>query len=103
MNHVLFWNCMAKNGTALDPKGALIKAIDKVSRFAIAGAIDRASHGQQAGWPHWQQTASHLRPQPAYARHAFVNCSRVTHTSGVYGKSAYALAPVAYTRIVQAH
>ena len=34
MNHVLFWNCMAKNGTAIDPKGALIKAIDKVLRFA---------------------------------------------------------------------
>lgn len=30
VNHVLFWNCMAKNGTEIDPKGALIKAIDKV-------------------------------------------------------------------------
>ena len=29
VNHVLFWNCMAKNGTEIDPKGALIKAIDK--------------------------------------------------------------------------
>ena len=31
MNHVLFWNCMAKNGTAIDPGGALIEAINKVS------------------------------------------------------------------------
>jgi superoxide dismutase len=30
VNHVLFWNCMAKNGTEIDPKGALMNAIDKV-------------------------------------------------------------------------
>jgi superoxide dismutase len=27
VNHVLFWNCMAKNGTEIDPEGALMKAI----------------------------------------------------------------------------
>jgi superoxide dismutase, Fe-Mn family len=29
VNHVLFWNCMAKNGTEIDPEGALMKAINQ--------------------------------------------------------------------------
>lgn len=30
VNHILFWNSMTKNGTALEPDSHLMKAIDKV-------------------------------------------------------------------------
>ena len=99
MNHVLFWNCMAKNGTAIDPKGALIKAIDKVLRFARAGAIDRERKRMAA------LAARNTPSAPAACRcgtRLWQPQQDNAHQQCLYGKRAYTLAPMAYTRIEHA-